>query len=131
MLSDMNWLLIASALCGFATAIGHSAIGERVILGPMFKLRDGNRILESASARRLLRWIWHAPSFAWAQIAAATAWLALYPADFNETARNLLLFLGIGIYATAALLNTYALRAPSPGNILLSIAIVTLWFGVA
>ena len=80
--------------------------------------------------RRLLRWVWHLPSFAWAQIAAATLWLALAPAAWDETAATLLLYFGVGIYMTGALFNALAMRGPHLGNILLTVAALTLWLGV-
>lgn len=126
----MNWLLVISALAGFGSAIGHSYLSERFVLRPLFAARGENRILANASTRRLLRWVWHLPSFAWAQIAGATLWLAIYPQTMDNTARTFLLYFGVGVYMTAAFFNLFALRRPHVGNILLTLAALTLWLGL-
>jgi len=130
MLCVMNWLLIASAVLGFATAIGHSFVGERFVLGPMYAERGENRVLSRREMRDIIRWVWHLPSFAWAQIAAATLWLALSPSAFGASSKALLVYIGVGVYLTAAFFNALALRSPQPGNILLTLAAAALWFGV-
>lgn len=126
----MNMLLLASAVLGFASAIGHIYLGERFVLGPMFAARGDNRVLGVPYVRRLVRWVWHLPSFAWAQIATATLWLALAPAAFDATGRLLILYFGVGIYMTGAVFNAWAMRGPHVGNILLTLASLALWFGV-
>lgn len=125
----MNWLLIVSAALGFASAFGHAYLGERFVLGPLLKAPGDNRVLNARSSRSLLRWVWHLPSFAWAQIAAATFYLALSPDAFDATATTLLVYFGAGIYMTGAVLNAWAMRGPHVGNILLTLASLTLWFG--
>lgn len=127
----MNFLLLASALLGLASALGHAYLGERFVLGPLLKTLGDNRVLKTRSSRSLLRWVWHLPSFAWAQIAAATLYLALSPSAFDATATTLLLYFGIGIYMTGAVLNAWAMRGPHVGNILLTLASLALWFGVS
>jgi hypothetical protein len=126
----MNLLLIASALAGFAGAIGHSYLSERFVLRPLLAAREHNRPLHAPAMRRLMRWIWHLPSFAWAQVAAATLWFAFIPEAIDASTRTLLAFLGVGIYATSAFFNALALRGPHVGNIILGIAALTLWFGL-
>lgn len=125
----MTLLLIVSAIAGFGSAIGHAFLGERFVLAPLFAGRGENRVLAVPYVRRLLRWVWHLPSFAWAQIAAATLGLAVAPAAFDSPARALLLYFGVGIYMTGAAFNAWCMRGPHVGNILLSIAAATLWFG--
>jgi len=126
----MTLLLIASALLGFGSALGHAFLGERFVLGPIFAAPGENRTLATPYMRRLLRWVWHLPSFAWAQIATATVWLAFAPQDFDIGARSLLLYFGIGIYLTGAVFNLFAMRRPHVGNILLTLAALSLWFGM-
>lgn len=126
----MNTLLAASALLGFGAAIGHAYLGERFVLRPLFARAGDNRVLAIPYMRRLLRWVWHLPAFAWAQIAAVTLWLALTPSAWNEASRPLLLYFGVGVYMTGAALNAWAMRGPHVGNILLTLASLALWFGV-
>lgn len=121
-------LLIVSAIAGFGSAIGHSYLSERHILRPMFA--DPHGVLKVAATRRITRAVWHLPSLAWTQVAAATLWLALSPQAFDADAQALLAYFGVGIYATASLLNALGLRRPHVGNIALAIAALTLWFGI-
>jgi len=125
----MNWLLFASALLGFGSAFGHAYLGERFVLRPLLKAPGENRVLNTATSRSLLRWVWHLPSFAWVQIGAVTVCLALAPAVWDETSVKLLLYFGIGIYMTGAVFNAWAMRGPHVGNILLTLASLALWFG--
>jgi hypothetical protein len=124
----MNALLIVSAIAGFGSAIGHSYLGERFVLRPLFA--DPQGVLKVAATRRITRWVWHLPSFAWAHVAAATLWLALSPQALDANAQAPLAYFGVGIYAAAAFFNALGLRRPHVGNILLSIAALTLWFGI-
>ena len=126
----MNLLLIVSAIAGFGCAIGHSYLSERYVLRPLYANGAGNRILEDPIQRRLMYAMWHLPSIAWSLVAAATLWRTLAPASFDTSASTLLAYLGIGIYMPAALWNAVAFRGPHIGNILLTIATLTLWFGV-
>lgn len=126
----MNLLLIVSAIAGFGSALGHSYLSNRFVLRPLYAKSAGNRILEDSIQRRLMYAMWHLPSIVWALVAGATLWLALSPGAFDTTARTLLLYFGIGIYMPAALWNAIAFRGPHVGNILLTIATLTLWFGV-
>lgn len=123
----MNVFLIASALLGLFAAVAHIYLGERFVLGPMFEAREGNRVLSNATMRRLLRWVWHLPSFAWAVVAAATLWFGLgRPAE-----PAFLVAIGVGVYATGALANLWAMRGPHVGNIVLALAAITLWLGAS
>jgi hypothetical protein len=125
----MNLLLFVSAIAGFGSAIGHSYLSERFVLRPLFTNSAGNRILEDPVMRRLMYAMWHLPSIAWSLIAAATLWFAFAPSAFDASAHLLLVLFGIGIYMPAALWNAIAFRGPHIGNILLTIATLTLWFG--
>lgn len=124
----MNVLLIVSAIAGFASAIGHSYLSERYVLGPLLAAPGDNRIWRSPANHRLMRALWHLPSFAWAQVAAATLWIAFTPHDAQATA--MLAYFGVGIYGLAAVINALCMQKPHVGNILLSIAALSLWFGL-
>jgi hypothetical protein len=127
----MNALLIASALAGFGSAFGHAYLGERFILRPLLAAPGESRVLAKPYIRRLLRWVWHLPSLAWAQIAAATLWLAFAPDAMDAATQALLVYFGVGIYMSGAILNAVAMRGPHLGNILLTLASLALWFGVS
>jgi hypothetical protein len=126
----MNLLLIVSAIAGFGSAIGHSYLSERFVLRRLYAAPAGNRILEDPIQRRLMYAMWHLPSLTWAIVAAATLCLALAPTLFDASARTLLLYFGVAIYMSAALWNLIAFRGPHVGNILLTVATLTLWFGI-
>jgi hypothetical protein len=126
MIARMNFYLLASALAGLGSAIGHSYLTERFLLRPMYAARGDNPVLAIASMRRVIRWVMHLPSFAWAQVALTTLWLALSgPSD----ALTAFAYFGAGIYLTSALANLWALRRPHVGNILLTVAALGLIAG--
>lgn len=126
----MNVLLIVSAIAGFGSAIGHSYLSERYVLGPLLAAPGDNRIWRSPSNHRLMRAMWHLPSFAWAQIAAATLWVVFSPEAFDAQPKAMLAFFGVGAYGLSAVINALCMQKPHVGNILLSIAALTLWFGL-
>ena len=126
----MNVLLIISAIAGFGSAIGHSYLSERFVLGPLLSTPGDNRIWRAPSNHRLMRAMWHLPSFAWAQIAAATLWVVFNPEAFDARATALLAYFGVGTYAVSAALNALCMQKLHVGNILLSVAALTLWFGL-
>ena len=126
----MNIYLIASAMAGIAAAAGHAYLGERHVLRPMFAHRGDNRVLGNPVSRRVIRWVWHLPSFAWAQIAAATMWFAIYPPAPGTGGIELLAFFGIGVYLTGAIANFWAIRKIHIGNALLAFAALALALGL-
>lgn len=126
----MNVLLIVSAIAGFGSAIGHSYLSERFVLGPLLAAPGDNRIWRTPSNPRLMRAMWHLPSFAWAQVAAATLWVAFNPETLSAEATALLAYFGVGAYGLAAAINALCMQKPHVGNILLSIAALTLWYGL-
>jgi hypothetical protein len=130
----MDWYLIGSAAAGFAAALGHSYLSEKVLLRPMFRTPGDNRVLRSAASQRVIRWVFHLPSFAWALIAALSLWFAVKPggeaADRADDGALLVLgSIGVGVYLTGALANLWALRRVHVGNVLLAFAAGTLVLG--
>ncbi|MEQ1492050.1 MAG: hypothetical protein ABL932_16020, partial [Terricaulis sp.] len=93
---SMNVLLIISSIAGFGSAIGHSYLSERFVLGPLLSTPGDNRIWRAPFNHRLMRAMWHLPSFAWAQIAAATLWVVFNPEAFDAQATALLAYFGVG-----------------------------------
>lgn len=126
----MNVLLIVSAIAGFGSAIGHSYLSERFVLGPLLATPGDNRIWRSKANHRLMRAMWHLPSFAWAQIAVATLWVAFSPEAVDAQTTAMLAYFGVGAYGTSAVINALCMQKPHVGNILLSVAALTLWFGL-
>ena len=59
-----------AAILGIATAIGHSLISERKILGPLYAGNPGG-VLKSRSTRAVIRAVFHMPSIAWAVLGIA------------------------------------------------------------
>ena len=75
----LSW---ASALVAVFAAVMHSYLGERYVLRPIFAPgRRAGLLEESAGTRRMIRAVWHLPSFAWAAAAVAVVGLAMYPAS--------------------------------------------------
>ena len=67
-------LLWAAALAAI-TALAHSVLGERKLIGPLLSKADG--VLESTLARNVTRFAWHWTSVLWLLVAAVLA-LAAY-----------------------------------------------------
>src|SRR5258708_10272509 len=59
-----------AAILGIATAIGHSLISERKILGPLYADNPGG-VLKSRRTRAVIRAVFHMPSMAWAVLGIA------------------------------------------------------------
>ncbi len=128
----MSLFLWISAAAGFVSAAGHSFLSEKFILAPMFRARGDNPALAAAPMRRVIRWVNHLPSLAWAQVAAATVWFAAGAPGSEDWARAALpafAIFGAGIYLTAAIVNAYALRRVHLGNVLLTAAGAALLAG--
>lgn len=67
-------LLMAAALCAI-TALTHSVLGERKIIGPLMQYDTG--IMQVPLARQVTRFAWHWMSVLWLIVAAVLA-LAAY-----------------------------------------------------
>lgn len=138
----MNFLLLVSAAAGFASAIGHSVLSEKILLAPLFRHRGDNPALAVAPSRRIVRRVFHLPSLVWAQTAAATAWFAAGApgsgrlaaedwanGDWANAALPAFAIFGAAIYLTAATANAEGLRRVHIGNVLLTIAGAALLAG--
>ena len=56
----MNVLLLVGGLLSALIGIVHSVLGEKLLLGPLFKRGELPKLLGSATfARRTLRFAWH------------------------------------------------------------------------
>jgi hypothetical protein len=80
-------LLYCAAALAALTAVVHSAVGERRILGPVLDAGEpGPRILKSPLARSILRFAWHFTSISWLAVAAVFVILAGLPAPVQTRA---------------------------------------------
>jgi hypothetical protein len=80
-------LLYCAAALAVVTAIVHSVLGERLILGPILGAAEpGPWILRSRLARAIVRFAWHFTSISWVAVAAVFAILAGLPAPAQNRA---------------------------------------------
>ena len=94
----MRILLYLAALQFVLLGIGHSCIGERFVLAPIFRKSDLPKLFGSAQyMRRILRLAWHVTSVAWFGLASILIMLAHPPINPH------VIGLAIGITALASL----------------------------
>jgi hypothetical protein len=75
-------LLYAAALLATVTALTHSILGERRLIGPILgETAPGPVILKGSLARKILRFAWHVTSLAWIAQAAVLVIIATLPPD--------------------------------------------------
>lgn len=100
------------AVLAIATAFGHSLLGERLILGPLYaEPRAG--ILTSRAMRDVLRVIMHLPSLTWLVLGIAVLAARLAGGNPPLSLVAALIFAGSGIG------NLTALRRPHFGGLML------------
>jgi hypothetical protein len=100
------------AALGVATAIGHSVIGERFILGPLYAGTPSG-ILKSRATRAVIRAVFHMPSLAWAVLGVAVVVARIEGGNLLLSVVAAVLFAGSGIG------NLVALRRPHFGGLML------------
>ena len=111
---------IIVALLGLIVAIAHSVIGERVILGPLYRERTTG-LLAARAMRDIVLAVFHMPSLAWAGLGLAVLLNRL------QSGIDLLPVTAAIIFALSGIGNLAALRRPHPGGlILLAMAIATI-----
>jgi hypothetical protein len=111
---------IIVALLGVIVALAHSVIGERVILGPLYRERSGG-LLGARAMRDIVRAVFHMPSLAWAGLGIAVL------LNRMQSGSDLLPITAAIIFALSGIGNLAALRRPHPGGlILLAMAIATI-----
>ena len=110
----------AAAVLGIAGAVGHSIVGERQILGPLYAGNPGG-VLKSRRTRAILRAVFHMPSLAWAVLGIGVLVGRL------EGGNQLLSIIALIVFAASGIGNLAALRRPHFGGlILLGAAAMTL-----
>ena len=111
---------IIVAVLGVIVAIAHSVLGERVILGPLYR-EQTTGLLAARATRDILRAVFHIPSLAWGGLGIAVLLNRL------QSGSDLLPIVAATIFALSAFANIAALRRPHPGGlILLAMAITTI-----
>ena len=95
-------LLFTAALLLIVTALAHSVLGERRLIGPLVARRDG--ILTRPLARVILRFAWHVTSVSWAILALILVQLVRNPATarFWAAAGTGVAFTCVGLFDAAA-----------------------------
>jgi len=84
-------LTVACVITLVATSVLHSVGGEVYLLRPLFKYR-GNRVLDNALARMVLRFAWHVTSIMWLVLA-----IILYALVFDSETLSLMIYGSIGL----------------------------------
>ena len=108
------------AALGLIVAIAHSVLGERVILGPLYREQTSG-LLAARATRDVIRAVFHVPSLAWAGLSIAVLLNRL------QSGSDLLPVTAAIIFALSGIGNLAALRRPHPGGlILLGMAMVTV-----
>jgi len=88
-------LLCTAAILLVVTALAHSVLGERRLIGPLLARREG--VLAGDLARFLLRFAWHGTSVTWAVLALILVQMARDPATARFWAA-----MGTGVAFTGA-----------------------------
>ena len=110
---------IITAVLGVVVAIAHSVLGEKAILGPLYR-EQANGLLAARAMRDILRAVFHIPSLAWAGLGIAVLLNRL------QSGGDLLPITAAIIFALSGIGNLVALRRPHPGGlILLAMAMAT------
>jgi hypothetical protein len=101
-LTISDGLLCTAAILLVVTALAHSALGERRLIGPLLARREG--VLSSDSARIVLRFAWHGTSLTFAVLALILVQLARDPvtARFCAAMGTGVAFTGAGLFDAIA-----------------------------
>ena len=99
----MNWLYLSAAAM-VITAIIHSALGEKRIIGPF--LAADSAIARNPHSRKVLRAAWHLTSLFMAAFAVTVAW--------PGTPGGLLIFIG-GVWLVVGMFSLVTSRGKHPG----------------
>jgi hypothetical protein len=101
-----------AAILGIATAIGHSLISERKILGPLYAGHPGG-VLRSRRTRAVIRAVFHMPSIGWAVLGIAVL------AARIQGGNPLLSIVAAIIFTASGIDNLAAHRHPHFGDLIL------------
>lgn len=98
-MTGFQWLVSGGVVSLLLVGFTHSYFGEKLLLGPMFK-RRGNKVLENALARFILRGAWHLTTVMWLLMAVILWFIGFGDGDLGLT---ILCVLGAGFSVSGLL----------------------------
>jgi hypothetical protein len=123
----MNVMLLVAGLMAALIGLAHSVLGERLLLGPLFRRDDLPKLLGSATfARRTLRFAWHLTTVLLWGVAVMVIVLSLAPVNPQSGCTLQVLAL---TFAVCALVSLIGARAKHFSWWVFLIIAVLLWFG--
>ena len=123
----MNLMLLVAGLLSALIGIVHTVLGEKLVLGPLFRRGDLPRLFGSRTfARRTLRFAWHLTTVLLLGIGVAV--IALSRAPLDPQSAYTLHVLAI-TFAVCSLLSLIGARAKHFSWWVFLIIAVLLWFG--
>lgn len=123
----MNVPLLIAGLLSVMIGLAHSVLGERLLLGPLFRHGDLPKLLGSGSfARRTLRFTWHLTTVLLAAIGAIV--MALSTASLDPQAMWILRVLAV-TFAACSLVSLIGARAKHFSWWVFLIIAALLWLG--
>lgn len=123
----MNVPLLIGGLLSVLIGIAHSVLGERLVLGPLFRRGDLPKLLGSESfARRTLRFTWHLTTVLLLAIGAVV--MALSTASLDAQVIWILRVLAI-TFGVCSLVSLIGARAKHFSWWVFLIIAVLLWLG--
>ena len=123
----MNAMLLVAGLLSVLIGIAHSVLGEKLVLGPLFRRDDLPKLLGSTTfARQTLRFTWHLTTVLLLGIGAVVVDLSLSPPDSTSTCVIQVL---AATFTVCSLLSLIGARAKHFSWWVFLIIAVLLWFG--
>jgi len=123
----MNVILLVAGFLSALIGIAHSVLGEKLVLGPLFRRGDLPRLLGSTTfARQTLRFTWHLTTVLLVGIGAAVIGLSMAPLDPQAACTIQVLAI---TFAVCSLLSLIGARARHFSWWVFLIIAVLLWFG--
>jgi hypothetical protein len=123
----MSVMLLVAGLLSALIGIAHSVLGEKLVLGPLFRRGDLPKLLGSETfTRQTLRFTWHLTTVLLLGIGAAVMALALTPLEPQSACSIHVLAI---TFAVCSLLSLIGARAKHFSWWVFLIIAVLLWFG--
>ena len=123
----MNVMLLVAGLLSVLIGVAHSVLGEKLVLGPLFRRDDLPKLLGSTTfARQTLRFTWHLTTVLLLGIGAVVTVLSLSPLDPRST---WILQALAATFTVCSLLSLIGARAKHFSWWVFLIIALLLWFG--